>query len=492
MIAYFPAPYPDELLYSQLARYYIASGYMAYTFAAEELFQFRTVRPSLEFVNQFTPDALQAITRNMPMEQIIEKHTMFPYYGRFLPKERRKKAYNALIAMEGNYHNLLPIPQRKDGKARYLRYCPLCAADDRKKHGETYWHRIHQMMGVRICPDHCCALVDSDVMFDGKASPSLKSAEEIIPPEETTIFSDNELECRAARYVSEVFQAEVDLESEVTAGQFLHSRMEGSKYLSVRGEQRNIALLHGDILEFYQDLPGNWFTELWQLQKVLADDRLNAYEICLIAMFLDISHHDLTHMELPEESQQQRFDEEIRRLHDQGLKYPAIAKTLNAPYDLVKSIGEGRYGTCRAEPKVPPKSASKSYDWRQIDEDTLPLVKAAIRQLQGDKTSRPKKVTITTVEKMLHLPCKQIRHYLPQCRAEIQRHEESQERYWAREVCWAAKEIIRNGKPLTWTAIYRLTNIRRRNFNACVPYLADYTDAWLLEQLSTLQKEGYR
>ncbi len=30
MIAYFPTAYPDELLYSQLARYYTKSGYMAY------------------------------------------------------------------------------------------------------------------------------------------------------------------------------------------------------------------------------------------------------------------------------------------------------------------------------------------------------------------------------------------------------------------------------------------------------------------------------
>ena len=35
MISYFPTAYPDELLYSQLARYYAKSGYMAYTYAAE-------------------------------------------------------------------------------------------------------------------------------------------------------------------------------------------------------------------------------------------------------------------------------------------------------------------------------------------------------------------------------------------------------------------------------------------------------------------------
>ena len=67
MIAYFPTAYPDELLYSQLARYYTKSGYMAYTFAAEELFVSKTVRPDINFINSFTPAAVQAITRDISM-----------------------------------------------------------------------------------------------------------------------------------------------------------------------------------------------------------------------------------------------------------------------------------------------------------------------------------------------------------------------------------------------------------------------------------------
>ena len=161
MIAYFPAIYPDELLYSQLARYYTKSGYMAYTFAAEELFVSKTVRPDIEFVNAYTSEVIQAITRSLPMEKVVGKHTMFPYYGRFLPKERRQKAFQALVSMAGNFHNLLPLPKSKNGKARYLRYCPLCATHDREQYGEAYWHRIHQMIGIQVCPVHRCYLVDS-------------------------------------------------------------------------------------------------------------------------------------------------------------------------------------------------------------------------------------------------------------------------------------------------------------------------------------------
>ncbi len=111
MIAYFPTAYPDELLYSQLARYYTKSGYMAYTFAAEDLFMKKNVRPDIEFVNVYTPSAIKAITRAITMEEVVMQHTMFPLYGRFLPRERRNRAFRSLVNMAGGYHNLLPIPQ---------------------------------------------------------------------------------------------------------------------------------------------------------------------------------------------------------------------------------------------------------------------------------------------------------------------------------------------------------------------------------------------
>ena len=148
MITYFPTAYPDELLYSQLARYYVRSGYLAYVYAAEELFTSKIVRPDMEFVNTYTPDALQLITREISMENVVWKHTMFPYYGRFLPLERRQRAFQSLVSMQGNYHNLLPIPKRKNSSDRCLRYCPICAEQDRQKYGETYWHRTHQMIDI--------------------------------------------------------------------------------------------------------------------------------------------------------------------------------------------------------------------------------------------------------------------------------------------------------------------------------------------------------
>ncbi|MDE6282072.1 MAG: hypothetical protein K2M15_09895, partial [Oscillospiraceae bacterium] len=137
-------------------------------------------------------------------------------------------------------------------------------------------------------------------------------------------------------------------------------------------------------------------------------------------------------------------------------------------------------------PKDPLKSGAKPEDWEQIDNDTLPLVKDAIRQLQGDGTTRPKRVTVFAVEKMLHLTSKKITLYLPRCLAEIRRHEESQEQYWAREVVWATNQLIAAGSPLVWRRIRELTNMRPENYRACLPYVANYADAEMIDQLNSI------
>lgn len=482
MITYFPIAYSDELLYSRLARYYVKSGYLAYTYAAEDLFVSKTIRPDMEFVNAYTSDVLEMITKDMSMENVVWKHTMFPYYGRFLPMERRQRAFQALVSMQGNYHNLLPIPNRKNGADRYLRYCPICAEQDRVMYGETYWHRTHQMIGLTACPIHGCYLMNSNIVISGKMPPIFKSAEEVVSVLETAVMA-SEIEQRIAVYMGEVFQKDVDMRLEVTAGAFLHSRMANTKYRSIRGEQRNIKLFHTDFTDFYRDLTGNWFTELWQIQKVLTGDRINFYEICLLAMFLEVPADDLAHMELPEKSQQQLFDEEVYRLHDKGLKYPEIAARLKASYDTVKAIGEHRYGTYHKPPKAALKSGVKPRDWQRIDEDTLPLVKDAIQRLQGDGTTRPKRVTVSAIERMLNLSSKSISMHLPKCLTEIRKHEESQEQYWAREVIWAVRQIENRGDTISFRKIRELTNLRRKNLECCLPYICNYSDTSILDKV---------
>lgn len=45
-------------------------------------------------------------------------------------------------------------------KSSIPKFCPLCVQQDIKKHGEMYWHRIHQIPNIMVCVEHNCILQD--------------------------------------------------------------------------------------------------------------------------------------------------------------------------------------------------------------------------------------------------------------------------------------------------------------------------------------------
>ena len=137
MIAFFPKAYPDELLYSQIARYHQRSGYARFVFTAEDIYKAgKVAHPSIEFVNPYTDDAMMWLTKELPWEIVAEKHTMFPAYIRLLPLYRRKAARDGVRSQNGNWKNLMNLPVLNE--KRFLRFCPECAKEDREKYGETY------------------------------------------------------------------------------------------------------------------------------------------------------------------------------------------------------------------------------------------------------------------------------------------------------------------------------------------------------------------
>ena len=343
MIAYFPKVYPDELLYSQLARWYSKSGCLTYTFAAEKLYVKKTNKPSIEFTNKYTADIMQRLTDTISFAEVIQKCTMMPYYVRFLDKERRNRAFQKMLNQDETYYASLKVPKAKRKNIRYLRYCPMCVEIDRERYGETYWHRAHQLTGCNICADHFCQLVNSQVLITSIGSPVFFTAEEMIPQKEPVIWSESKLEHRLVQYVTKVFQAELDLETDIAIGTFLESKMEGTEYLSRRGKQKRFSKLHQELLDYYGELAADLY-EPWKLEKTLTSDRINMYDICLIAMFLQIPVEQLVDIRMPEQRQYQKFDETVKQLHEQGLNYRQISDRLQASYDVVKSIGEGNYG----------------------------------------------------------------------------------------------------------------------------------------------------
>ena len=86
----------------------------------------------------------------------------------------------------------------------------------------------------------------------------------------------------------------------------------------------------------------------------------------------------------------------------------------------------------------------------------------------------------------MHLPSKQILLYLPKCRSKIQRNQEGQEEYWARKVVWVVQQVQARDVILTWRKVRDLTNMRRKDFEACLPYISEYAEGEIAEKILRL------
>ncbi|AWC55096.1 hypothetical protein CG477_022555 (plasmid) [Bacillus cytotoxicus] len=153
MLPFFTDPYPNELIYSAVARYHFYSGNIDCKDTLEEVFQSRSVIPSVGIGSHFSVLAEQ-LGSNYSVESLLAKHTIFPYYAPFLSKQRQEELLqNVQGDGKGLYTRLGMVAGgicKKDG----LYYCPECAANDIGQLGEPYIHREHQLQGIDFCAQH--------------------------------------------------------------------------------------------------------------------------------------------------------------------------------------------------------------------------------------------------------------------------------------------------------------------------------------------------
>lgn len=164
-LVHFPQPYPDELLYSLLARWRQHVGLPHNTDAITALFG-KTARHNTPLD---LPIQLIELAKNIPFQQelsvdrLIDEHTLFPYFSSFVSNDRAMRIRQAMSEPGGNpYIYLSPRIRGRDQVTR-LRFCPLCFEHMEAQYGEPYWKRSHQLPLSFLCDTHETPLIDSDV-----------------------------------------------------------------------------------------------------------------------------------------------------------------------------------------------------------------------------------------------------------------------------------------------------------------------------------------
>jgi len=165
MLAYFPHPYPDELLYSVIARYHAHTGSTSPKMTLYEVFGVSNITAVVDL-----PANIDSLVKNVPTgaryaaEDIIYNNTLYPFYAPFLGKQKAKDTFDFMCGANGGVlHSSMGIMASSIPSFKYLRFCPACLKEDYKQFGETYWRRIHNTPGVFMCVKHEIPLCDSSI-----------------------------------------------------------------------------------------------------------------------------------------------------------------------------------------------------------------------------------------------------------------------------------------------------------------------------------------
>jgi hypothetical protein len=167
MISNFPIPYPDELIYSVIARYAIHNGILSPKYLTEELFNNRNLTPTYDLPSyidklaSYLPDCYDAI-------HLINQHTLLPIYQPFQPDTVMRYAVHVLQGEQyQSLHTKLGKNASRIKSVNFFRFCPHCWQEQMEQYGEVYWKRSWQITGYEYCTKHESALFVSDVPCNG-------------------------------------------------------------------------------------------------------------------------------------------------------------------------------------------------------------------------------------------------------------------------------------------------------------------------------------
>lgn len=146
---------PDETIFSWCSRYHQMSANGLASTTCLQLFGDRRAGCAHDLpcrIDRFVERTESALGT---AEEVIASRTLLPYYW---PFRSRAAVDDALAAMRG--HGIGSLKFRLGlltsalDAAHPLKACPSCLCADERAFGVGYWHRVHQLPTVLVCPAH--------------------------------------------------------------------------------------------------------------------------------------------------------------------------------------------------------------------------------------------------------------------------------------------------------------------------------------------------
>lgn len=419
-------PYPNELIYSIIARTQDRLQYAnKATFMREILIIPKTI-PSILFTNKYTDLQLQRLD---PLEKYIHEHTLFDTFATTIPKSDRDMAYQLILNQDSSFSSFLHLPRPKV----QFTYCPLCAKEHRQLYGETYWDKTCFIPNLTICPIHKCYLT----VLDLKKYSGYYLANDIIPlDEKISICTDKSLLSLSDTIIN---TSHFVPDNNFILKNFLNYHLTNYK----KGCILQIGQLIDDMQKFFQ----NQIFEREAIHNVILGRRWNFQDVCLLLNFLQVNisneYEDLTIVKTD--------DTEI---------YQLVADEIGVSLEIVMKVSDSlrKYTISTSRTKV---------DYNSLDEKYLEKVRLVCENFLNCH----QRVTYSAVRKALGLPEQQLEKHLPKCRAIVDEYRQTNDEWRVTKLLYVCDEIKENG--FTITELISRTGIQKSLLKRTVDMLED-------------------
>lgn len=143
-----PPCLPDETLYSRECRGLITNSY------SKSQYLNIICGSSRGSLHPFLASDIDRLAKVVgePPNDLLYGQSLNPLFARFLPKSA-----DVLFSFQSSANEITRSTQVsafREKEKLDLKYCPLCAVEDIKEFGVSYWHRSHQIPGVESCFKH--------------------------------------------------------------------------------------------------------------------------------------------------------------------------------------------------------------------------------------------------------------------------------------------------------------------------------------------------
>lgn len=166
-LAFFPTPYPGESLYSILCRYHVRSGNATTRKSIQQLFgDFASLCSTVLLPSMLDRFAVWTSTdAAVNPQKLIWNNTAFSLCALHDYSDYESVFSNANMAT-ATLHSLRRGSFRQcriQHLSQELRFCPVCASEQKKIYGESFWQILPQLDGVEFCPFHQIPILSSGI-----------------------------------------------------------------------------------------------------------------------------------------------------------------------------------------------------------------------------------------------------------------------------------------------------------------------------------------